>query len=255
MTRFLASLLGASLVLLSGCGGGGGGSSSSGPATPGIDADPNASPAADPAYFKVPSTKLGAVVSGSSVTFNYWNPNASSVTLCLYTNWNDALTAPTATQPMTRGAGGVWSTAALPFPQAQNFYVYKVSGEYVLDPYAKSMAQWMHTGTASIQGDTIGKGAIVDPTTLSPDTPWATYGTSASYYFDGSGMKAADGTAAPYAYISNRDAIVYEAGIRDLTVDQGLGAFASGTTWGTYKGLVAMRPHIQPTITMPIRRR
>jgi pullulanase/glycogen debranching enzyme len=60
-------------------------------------------------------------------------------------------------------------------------------------------------------------------------------------------MKGPDGlTAAPYAYGASRDAIVYEAGIRDLTVDPNLGtAFASGSTWGTYKGLVAMLPHIQ----------
>ncbi len=248
MTRILASLFASGLVLLLGCGGGGGGgSSSSTPSAAALDADPNATPAPDSAYYKVPNNQLGALVSGSNVTFNYWNANATSVTLSLYGNWNDALNSPATTKAMTRGTGGIWSTGSIPLP-TQNFYVYKVGSEYVLDPYAKSMAQWVHipNGGATISGDSIGKGAIVDLTTAAtqPDTPWVNAGTS--YYFDGSKLKAPDGTTpAPYAYISNRDAIVYEAGIRDLTVDRGLGTFASGTTWGTYKGLVAMLPHIQ----------
>ena len=245
MSRFLASLFAVSLALLTACGGGGGGGGTSTPPPPSaavLDADPNATPPPDAAYFKVPSNQLGALVSGGNVTFNYWNANASSVTLCLYTNWNDALTSAT-TKTMTRGAGGIWSTGSIPLP-TQNFYVYQVGGSYVLDPYAKSMAQWVRANGAFIAGDAIGKGAIVDPAASLPDGGWAY--TGAANHFDGSRMKGTDGaTAAPYAYAANRDAIVYEAGIRDLTVDQGLGTFASGTTWGTYKGLVAMLPHIQ----------
>jgi pullulanase len=246
MTRFLPALVAFGLPLLLACGGGGGGGST--PGTPGfaaLDADPNATPAVDPAYYKVPSTQLGALVSGGNVTFNYWNPNASSVTLCLYANWNDALSVAAATKTMARGTGGVWSTGSISLP-AQNVYTYKVGSEYVLDPYAKSMAQWVHANGAAISGDAIGKGAILDSAAIAPDSGWSTYGTSATPYFNGSGMKGPDGaTPAPYAYASNRDAIVYEAGIRDLTVDPNLGAFASGSTWGTYKGLVAMLPHIQ----------
>ena len=245
MTALRDSLLVLGLSALLGCGGGGGGSSAAAPPATNLDADANATPVADPAYFKVPSTPLGALVSGGNVTFAYWNPNASSVSVCLYANWNDSLASPAATVAMTRGAGGVWSSAAMPVP-AQKYYVYKVGGSYVLDPYAKSMAQWLHTPTNSIPGDSLGKGAIVDPSAIGPDGGWATYGTSATAYFDGSGMKAPDGTTpAPYAYASNRDAIVYEAGIRDLTVDPNLGTFAAGTTWGTYKGLVDLLPHIQ----------
>jgi len=242
MTRFFASLLGAGLVLLSGCGGGGG-SSSPGPATPSIDSDLNASPAADPAYYKVPSNLLGAIFSGGTVTFNYWNPNASTVSLCLYANWSDSLASPATTLTMTRGTGGIWSTGSVALP-AQSFYVYKVGGSYVLDPYAKSMAQWVRTSAASIPGDSIGKGAIVNPASVDPDGGWAFVG--AANYFDGSTLKNPDGTPlANYVYASNRDAIVYEAGIRDLTVDASLSGFATGHTWGTYKGLVDLLPHIQ----------
>ena len=244
MSRLLASVFTASLLLLPGCGSGGGGSSVSlGSGGANLDSDPNATPPVDLAYYKVPSNPLGAIVSGGNVTFNYWNPNAASVTLQLYTNWNDALTSPVATQTMTRGSGGVWTTASIPLP-SQNFYVYKVGSGYVLDPYAKSMAQWVHANGSTISGDTIGKGAIVDPTAAVPDGGWAYSG--AANYFDGSKMKGPDGTtAAPYAFAYSRDAIVYEAGIRDLTVDLSLSGFATGHTWGTYKGLVDLLPHIQ----------
>ena len=243
MNRFLASFLATGLVLLTGCGGGGGGSTASTPATPAIDNDPNATPLADPSYYKVPSNPLGALVSGGNVTFNYWNANASTVTLCLYTSWSDALSSPAATKAMTRGTGGIWTTGAMALP-TQVYYVYKVGSDYVLDPYAKSMAQWVHANGATISGDTIGKGAILDPAAALPDGGWAFAGSA--NYFDGSRMKGPDGTTvAPYAYSSNRDAIVYEAGIRDLTVDPALSGFTAGRTWGTYKALVDLLPHIQ----------
>jgi hypothetical protein len=59
-------------------------------------------------------------------------------------------------------------------------------------------------------------------------------------------MKGPDGaTAAPYAFSGNRDAIVYEAGVRDLTVDPTLTGFSANHAWGTFKGLVDLLPHIQ----------
>ncbi len=245
MSRFFASALAIGMVALFGCGGGGGGSSTPAPAPLALDTDPNATPPADPSYFKIPSNALGALVSGGNITFNYWNPNASAVALCLYTGWSDALSAPAATLAMTRNAtGGIWTTGTLPLP-AQSFYVYKVGSEYVLDPYAKSMAQWKHANGNIISGDSIGKGAIVSPATTLPDGGWTPYAGS-SFYFNGTAMKGTDGTtAAPYAFTSNRDAIVYEAGVRDLTVDPSLSGFAAGHTWGTYKGLADLLPHIQ----------
>lgn len=234
------------LMLFLGCGGGGGGGSTSTSLrdAAAIDADSNATPAADPTYYKIPSEVLGPVFGSGTVTFNYWNPNANTVTLCLYTHWNDALTAPAATRPMTRGTGGIWTSGAIGLP-AQSFYVYQVGSQYVLDPYAKSMAQWVHTSSSTITGDSIGKGAIVDPSAIGPDGGWTAY-AGTSYYFDGSAMKGPNGTTpAPYAYASNRDAIIYEAGVRDLTVDPNLSGFAAGHTWGTFKGLVDLLPHIQ----------
>lgn len=238
--------LASGLTLLLGCGGGGGGGSTATPArdAAAIDADSSATPAADPAYYKIPSSPLGPVFGTGTVTFNYWNPNATTVSLCLYANWNDALTSPAATRPMTRGNGGIWTSGAIAIP-SQPFYVFQVGSQYVLDPYAPSMAQWVHTPSTSITGDSIGKGAIVDPGTIGPDGGWTPY-AGTSYYFDGSAMKGTDGTTTvPYAYASNRDAIIYEAGVRDLTVDPNLSGFATGHPWGTFKGLVDLLPHIQ----------
>jgi len=235
-------LAAASALAWTGCGGGGGGATLAAPG-PTIDGDSAQSPLPDPNYHKIPSNDLGARVEGASVTFNYWNPTASSVAVNLYANWNDPLGSPAATVNLTKGAHAVWTSGPIPIP-AQPYYVYNVAGTYVLDAYAKSMAQWVHTGTASIAGDTKGKGAILDPAATGPDGGWAPYSGS-SAYFDGSAMKAADGAAAPYAYASARDAIIYEAGVRDLTVDPALTGFAAGHPWGTFKGLVDMLPHIQ----------
>ena len=240
MARKLAFALMALPALFFAACGGGGGSSPGGGTTLSVDADPNKTPPVDSGYHGIPSDALGAVVSGSSVTFNYWNPSVSGVTVNLYDNYNDPLNPPKATLPMTRGTGGIWSTGAVPIPP-HNYYVYVMGANYVLDPYARSMAEWVNTAAASIAGDSVGKGAILDTTAIAPDGAWA-----GSAYFDGSQMRAADGvTAAPYAYGGNRDAIVYEAGVRDLTVDPFLTGFAAGHKWGTFKGLVDLLPHIQ----------
>ena len=228
------------LLLVAGATGCGGGGSSADAAAGTSGTGALAAPKPDPTHFGIPTTALGALVSGTSVTFSYWNPAAQTVKVALYANWNDGLATPAATLPMTLDANGVWSTAAVPIP-AQNFYVYQVGGSFVLDPYARSMAQWVNTRTASIPGDAIGKGAILDPATILPDGGWST-----PAYFDGTAMKAADGaTPAPYAYTANRDAIIYEAGVRDLTVDPLLASFQPGHPWGTFKGLIDLLPHIQ----------
>ncbi|BDU71990.1 alpha-amylase family glycosyl hydrolase [Mesoterricola silvestris] len=232
----------ASALVWTGCGGGGGGATLTQPALS-IDADPAQSPVADAAYHKIPSNALGALVDGTNVTFNYWNPTAPSVTVNFYAKWDDSLSSPAATLSLTKGANSVWTSGSIPIPAAR-FYVYNVGGTYVLDAYARSMAQWVHTGKDSISGDSKGKGAILDPADTVPDGGWTLYaGTSA--FFDGSAMKAADGSASPYGYASARDAIIYEAGIRDLTVDPSVTGFAAGHRWGTFKGLVDMLPHIQ----------
>ncbi len=245
MSRLIFFAMVSGLALLLGCGGGGGGGATTSTTTPSLDADPNSTPPVDAAYYKVPSTPLGALVSGGNVTFAYWNPTATSVTVNLYARWDDSLSAPAATLAMTRGTGGIWTTASQALP-AQPYYVYKVGNEYVLDPYAKSMAQWKHTTGNTIAGDSIGKGAILDSAVVLPDGgAWTPY-TGSSFYFDGSAMKGTDGTSpTPYAFGGTRDAIVYEAGVRDLTVDPALSGFASGHTWGTFKGLVDLLPHIQ----------
>ena len=63
MARLSASASILALAALLACGGGGGGSDPAA-AAPGIDADPNASPAVDASYQKVPSTALGPQFAG-----------------------------------------------------------------------------------------------------------------------------------------------------------------------------------------------
>ena len=241
MTRAPFTALASGLLTLAlACGGGGGGTSPVQQAL-NYDSDPTASPAPDAAYYQVPSTPLGALISGGTVTFAHWNPRAASVSVRLYNAWDTSLGSPAASVPMMRGTGGVWQSAAMPLP-SQPYYDFLVDGMVVLDPYARAMAQWTHNGFGEIAGDPRGKGALVDPAAALPDGGWI----GGAAYFDGSRMKAPDGvTPAPYAYASNRDAIIYEAGIRDLTVDPFLAGFAPGHPWGTYKGLVDLLPHIQ----------
>lgn len=223
---------------------------SSGNTATGIDVDPNLSPTADGSYYNVPSVKLGQVYGTDStgnptVTFNYWNPSVSSVRLCLYTGSYDDINSPAATVVMSNIGGRVWSTGAIAVP-SYPYYSYRADSTYVLDPYAKSMAKWKHNSFGTIGGDSVGKGAIIDPTQSTPDgTSWANAGTS-SAYFDGTAMLATDGSSSSsYSYSDNRDAIIYEAGVRDLTVDPNLSFSSTGHTWGTYKALVDMLPHIQ----------
>jgi len=243
MARKLAyALMAVSALVWMGCGGGGGGGTST--PTLSVDADPNQTPPVDNGYHGIPSTPMGAVVSGGNVTFTYWNPTSTAVTVNFYDHYGDSLGSPAGSQALTRGTGGLWS-ATLPVP-SHPFYAIDIGSNYELDPYARSMAQWINSKTSSITGDTVGKGAILDPSATLPDggawTPYA--GTNA--YFDGSRMRASDGvTPAPYGYTGNRDAIIYEAGIRDMTVDPWLTGFTAGHTWGTFKGLIDLLPHIQ----------
>ncbi len=162
--RYAPALLAAAFSFLS-CGGGGGGGAAAAAAS--YDADPSASPAPDPTYYQVPSVALGARVGGGQVTFSHWNPAAQAVTVHLFDTWNAALDAPTRTIPLTRGAGGVWSSPALPLP-SQPYYVFKVDSRFVLDPYARSMAKWSHNSFGYIPGDPMGKGALLDPEAVGP---------------------------------------------------------------------------------------
>jgi pullulanase/glycogen debranching enzyme len=244
----LPALSGAAALALAACGllgCGGGGGSSSAPTTISTGTTP-VTPPADPNYYNVPSTTLGAVVNNASVTFTYWNPGASTVSVQLYTKWDDSLTSPAANIAMAKDANGVWASAPVALT-GPNFYVYNVNGTFVLDPYARSMAQWRHVGTTTtIPGDPIGKGAILDPAPILPDGgAWTLYSGS-SAYFNGAALKGTNGTtSAPYAYQSARDAIIYEAGVRDLTVDPLLTGFKTGHKWGTFKGMIDILPHIQ----------
>ncbi len=201
----------------------------------------------------VPNVTLGQVYdsTGTQVTFNFWNPYATNVNLCFYSNWNDSLSAPVKSIPMNQNTTtNIWTygpvaVSSLPTSSATGsipLYDYQVftgtSSVYTVDPYTPSMAQWVHQGSNTIAGDSQGKGAVVNL-----NTALASVGTTP--YFDGSKMVAPDGTTpAPYTYTSNRDAIVYETDIRDFTVDPALNLPANHP-FGTYEALIDMLPHIK----------
>jgi pullulanase len=200
------------------------------------DANRNLSPAPDPANQNIPSQSLGAALNpDGSATFSFWSPFASSVSVQFYSNWNDPLTSAHSSFPLTKGASGIWSGTTTP---GKNLYVFKVGPAYVLDPYARSMGQWSNRTS----GDTVGKAYLLDPALVNPDGGWTPY-SPASSYFDGSRMRDASGAVAPYAYSAARDAVVYEANIRDFTVDPLLAGLAH--PFGTYKAFVEMLPHIR----------
>ncbi|MDP1830761.1 MAG: alpha-amylase family glycosyl hydrolase [Geothrix sp.] len=199
------------------------------------DADRNLSPAPDTTAQNIPGAALGARPNADgTATFTVWSPFATSVKAHFYANWNDALSAPTATFSLTRGASGLWSGTTTP---ANGLYTYQVNSAYLLDPYAKAMGQWSNRTPS----DTIGKGYILDPALPLPDGGWTDYGAGA--YFDGSQMRAPSGGIAPYAYRGNRDAVIYEASIRDFTVDPLLAGLQN--PFGTYRAMVEALPHIQ----------
>ncbi len=242
MTRLFFLIPTLLLVLLTGCSSPSS-SSSSFTNSPLIWAFSNDSP---------PNVTMGPTFdsTGTNVTFTFWNPNVSSVNITFYSHWNDALSSPVKSYPMTKGSSGLWTYGPVPYSSLPTstsngipLYDYQVGSSYTLDPYAPSMAQWEYLPTTankpvSIAGDTQGKGAVVNlNSTLSA------IGTTS--YFDGSKMVAPDGTTiTPYSYNSNRDAIIYETDIRDFTVDPALN-LPSNHPFGTYEALIDMLPHIQ----------
>ena len=170
---------------------------------------------------------LGASYDSDSgnVILKLWAPKASSVVANVYDK-NDSTTL-VGSVDLTKGDKGVWMAAIEPSDlDVQGitdlkgyFYQYEVTNDgvtrRVLDPYAKSMAEFrVNTkGEAGSDGDAVGKAAIVD---LSETDPAAD--------FDFADI---DG------YEKREDAIVWEAHIRDFTSDPSI-ADDLNARWGSY---------------------
>jgi len=185
--------------------------------------------------FTYNGNDLGATYQGGSVKLKLWAPKASKVTVNFYDK-NDASKL-VGQADLLLGDYGVWAATVAPGDLANAsvtdlrgyFYQYEVTNDgvtkQVLDPYAKSMAEFrVNTkGEAGPDGDTVGKAAIIDLGGTDPA---------------GFGYASIDG------YGQREDAIIWEAHIRDFTSDPSIEGDLN-SRWGSYKAFIDKLPYIQ----------
>ncbi|MCH5154542.1 MAG: type I pullulanase [Clostridiales bacterium] len=133
---------------------------------------------------------LGAEYSAAQTKFTVWSPVAASISVVLYAAGEGG--EPTGEHPMTKGEKGEW-TATVTGDLDKTYYTYKVTDnkgnvKEVVDPYAKS---------AGRNGK---RGMVLNLNSTNP-TGWANHHK-------------------PDARGSYSNAIIYEAHIRDLTMDE-----------------------------------
>lgn len=165
---------------------------------------------------------LGASYQAGGAELKLWAPTATEVKVNLYSK--DHAEDLIGNVPLHKGDKGVWSVQLKPGDLGIQdfrgyFYQYEVTNDgvtrTVLDPYAKSMAQFrVNTkGEAGPDGDIVGKAAIVD---LSQTNP--------------AGFDFADIPG----YEQREDAIIWEIHVRDFTSDPTIKNDLHNATWGTY---------------------
>lgn len=170
--------------------------------------------------------ELGAVIQeDGGVRTTVWAPTADQVDLVIYDAADQNIQL--AEIPLTKGDKGEWTGIIL--PQTLNldslvgyYYQYKIHrGDEIhltLDPYAKSMAEWVYNGAP----DAIGKGAFVNPDRI---------GTHLDY-------------AEISGYKKREDAIIYEVHVRDFTSDPYLDGLLDHR-FGTFKAFIERLDYIQ----------
>ncbi|HEP1834762.1 TPA: pullulanase [Streptococcus suis] len=152
--------------------------------------------------------ELGARVSqaGSVVDMTLWSPSADSVAVVLYDK--DDQSKVVGKLAMTKGDKGQWdlelnSQSGLGIADYRGYYYhYEITrgdqSVLVLDPYAKSLAEWNSDLADTDPSYRIAKAAIVDPAEVGPsDLNYATIPN----------------------FNQREDAIIYEAHVRDFTSD------------------------------------
>ncbi|MCR2806907.1 alpha-amylase family glycosyl hydrolase [Paenibacillus soyae] len=178
---------------------------------------------------------LGATYADGGVTLKLWAPKASKVTAKFYDKDDTAILV--GSVELALGDDGVWSAKAGPANMSTEgiedlrgyYYQYEVTNDgvtkKVLDPYAKSMAEFRvnTAGEAGPDGDTVGKAAIVDLSGTDPA---------------GFGYAQIDG------YEKREDAVIWEAHIRDFTSDPSIDGDLTAR-FGTYKAFIDKLPYIQ----------
>jgi secreted pullulanase len=177
---------------------------------------------------------LGAVYSDGRAVIKLWAPKADAVKVRFYDK--EKAERQIGSLAMTRGDKGVWSVTAT--PEALNiadvrgyYYQYEVThGETtrsVLDPYAKSMAEFRVSPAGLPLGadrDAVGKAAIIDLRSTDPE--------------------GAFGFAHIEGYVRREDAVIYEAHVRDFTSDPSIeGDLRS--RWGSFRAMIDKLDYIR----------
>lgn len=177
---------------------------------------------------------LGAVYDAGAATLKLWAPTADAVAVRFYDKNNAEREIGAA--PLEKGGRGVWSMTAKPellgiADLRGYYYQYEVThGETtrrVLDPYAKSMAEFRVSPAGLPLGngrDAVGKAAIIDLRDTDP---------AGGLHF-----------ARIEGYERREDAIIYETHVRDFTSDPEIeGELRAG--WGTFRAFIDKLDYIR----------
>ncbi|KKO54843.1 pullulanase [Paenibacillus sp. DMB20] len=165
---------------------------------------------------------LGAAYQAGGAELKLWAPTATSVTANVYDK--DEASRLIGTAQLVKGDKGVWSVRLNPGDLGIQdfkgyFYQYEVTNngatKKVLDPYAKSMAEFrVNTqGESGPDGDAVGKAAIVDLSGTDPS---------------GFGFAEIPG------YEKREDAVIWEIHVRDFTSDPSIENDLRNASWGSY---------------------
>ncbi|OCL25420.1 hypothetical protein U472_13815 [Orenia metallireducens] len=170
---------------------------------------------------------LGAIYnSDGTAQLNLWAPTATNVEAVLYDKADQ--TVELATVPMTKDTKSVWRVTLNSNNTGVSdlrgyFYQYKVTVDgqtkLALDPYAKSMAQF-NVDTNGNGDDTVGKAAIVDPSSVGPILDFATLPSN----------------------WKREDSIIWEIHVRDFTSQEGL---SLTNNFGTYAAFTEKLQYIK----------
>lgn len=161
-----------------------------------------------------------------TATLRMWSPLAEQVSVILYDS-KDADRVVADDIPMQKGEQGVWSVTLNSSNTSLSslkgaYYNYKVSApgdsqpRIALDPYAPSMAPCDH------QKIPIGRGSIVDPSTIGPDVEFATIP----------------------GHTKKTDTIIWEVHVRDFTVNPLIESELT-SPFGTFTAMIDKLDYIQ----------
>ncbi len=186
------------------------------------------------ASFYYDGDDLGAVYDAGAATLKLWAPKADAVAVRFYDKNDSEIEVGVAS--LERGGQGVWSLTATPellgvADLRGYYYQYEVThGETtrrVLDPYAKSMAEFRVSPAGLPLGsgrDAVGKAAIIDLRDTDPE--------------DGLDFARIEG------YERREDAIIYETHVRDFTSDPEIeGELRAG--WGNFRAFIDKLDYIR----------